>query len=109
MGDETDFRDWLSRELDRRSWSHNELARRTGISQAQVSSVLKGQRTVTCTFCIQIATALDETPEHVLRLAGILPKLFGDDSTLQELTDAARTLTPEQRQEVLRFIRFLKT
>ncbi len=108
MGNEAIFRQWLANELVQRNWSHNEFARRAGISQAQISSVLKAQRSVTCAFCIQVAGALNEPPERLLRLAGILPPEAAADADLTELMDAARLLTPEQRQEVLQYIRFLR-
>ena len=106
MSDE--FKAWLSEKMEKRGWSHNELARQAQVSQAAVSSVLSGYRNAGADFCIKIAQALGESPEKVLRLAGILPPLSpSDDSALQELMELARTLPSDQRQQVLDYIRFL--
>ena len=54
---------------------------------------------------------LDESPETVLRLAGILPPAPpldpSDNPALQELVELARNLTSEQLKEALRYIRYL--
>lgn len=107
MSDE--FRDWLSEELKQRGWSHNELARKAKVSQAAVSSVLSGYRNAGADFCVKIADALSETPEKVLRLAGILPSFptLEDDPLLREVLDTLRNMSLQQRKEVLRFIRYL--
>jgi transcriptional regulator with XRE-family HTH domain len=99
---------WIVREIEQRGWSHRELARRAGVSQTAVSGTLSGDRKAGADFCIKVAQALGESPEKVLRLAGILPASTSeDDPTFTELTDLARTLTPKQRREVLHYIRFL--
>lgn len=97
--------DWLADELARRGWSHNELARRAGISQPNVSAIVKGQ-TPGCDFCIKIASALGEAPEKILRLAGVLPTL-ADDPTLAELQDLVQNLPLTKRKQALDFLRWL--
>jgi transcriptional regulator with XRE-family HTH domain len=99
---------WLSKEMEQRGWSHRELARRAGVSQTAVSGTLSGERKAGCDFCIKIAYALGESPEKVLRLAGILPSPpASDDSTLAELHDLIQNLPPAQRKEALRYLKFL--
>lgn len=101
------FKTWLSEELVKRGWSHNELGRRANISQTAVSNVISGNRKPGADFCIKVAQALGEAPEKVLRLAGILPaSLTSDDDTLQELIELARSLHPEDREELLKYARF---
>ena len=104
-----EFRAWLSDELNRRGWSHNELARRAGISQVAVSNVLSGHRNAGCNFCVKVALAMDEPPEKLLRLAAILPASSAQsgDVTVTKILDVVRNLTPSQRQEALRYLRFL--
>lgn len=105
MSDE--LKAWLIQELDRRGWSHNELARRSGMSQATVSSVLSGYRNAGADFCVKVAHTLDVAPEKLLRLAGILPTSAPDDSpTLQEIIELARSLSLEDQADVLEYIRF---
>ena len=100
------FSSWLTQELKRRGWSHSELARRTGVSQVSVSGVIAGSRRVSCDFCIKVADALGESPEHLLRLAGILPAGPPDeDPILTEILDTARAMSPEQRQDLLKLMK----
>lgn len=101
-----ELRDWLSQELNQRGWSHNELARRAGVAQSAVSGTLSGNRKAGTEFCVKVASALDEPPEKLLRLAGILPTSPLQDSQLQELIDLIKNLSPENRQDVLDYIRF---
>lgn len=102
---------WLSQELDRRGWSHRELARNTGFSQSLVSKTLSGERNPSADFCIKVAQVLGESPETLLRLAGILPPgppaSPSDNPTLQELVELARNLPPEQLKELLRYTHYL--
>jgi transcriptional regulator with XRE-family HTH domain len=100
------LRAWLAKELQQRKWSHNELARQAKVPQSTVSSVISGNRKAGADFCVKVAQALNESPEKLLRLAGILPPA-SEDATLQELIDLARSLPPGQRKEALRYLRFL--
>ncbi|MBE7549463.1 MAG: helix-turn-helix transcriptional regulator [Anaerolineales bacterium] len=100
---------WLKKQLEQRHWSHNELARRADLSQAAISSVLKDKRNAGADFCIKIAHALGESPEKVLRLAGILPPVpVADDPILQEIIDTLSPMSSEQRKEALEYIRYLR-
>jgi len=105
------FRFWLSQELDRRDWSHRELARQMETSQSYVSRVIKGENPPSVNFCHRVAKVLDESPEKLLRLAGIIPPAApvqpSDDSTLQEVVELARSLPPDDRQQLLDYVRFL--
>lgn len=105
MGDK--LKVWLSAELEKRHWSQRELARQSGISQALIWQVLSGDVPTSADFCIKVAQALDEPPDKLLRLAGILPASpASEDDTLQELMDLARSLPPEDREELLKYARF---
>ena len=101
---------WLSEILEKRGWSHRELARQTGFSNSFVSKTLSGERSPSTNFCTKVAKAFDESPELVLRLAGILPPSSPatptDDAILQELIELARNLPPEDRKELLNYARF---
>lgn len=102
-----ELRAWVSQEIERRHWSYRELARKTGFSPSLVSKVLLEKRSASADFCIKVANALGESPEKLLRLAGILPTSpASEDSTLQELMDLARSLPPEEQEEVLKYARY---
>ncbi len=102
-----DLRAWLTQEINQRSWSHSELARQSGLSQAAVSNVLSGDRRAGADFCVKIAQALQEPPEKILRIAGILPTVPKKDSASLEIEEITRNLSPQQRQEALRYLRYL--
>lgn len=101
------FRQWLVEEMKKRRYSQAALARAIGISQPFVSRVLRGQKPVSVDFCQKVAQALGESPEKVLRLAGILPETNEDDPALREINDLAKRMTPAQRVEALRYLRYL--
>jgi transcriptional regulator with XRE-family HTH domain len=103
------LRTWLTEELDRLGWSYGELSRRAEVSRPLISRTLSGDMPPSADFCIKIAQALGEPPEKVLRLADILPQLPGaeDELTIEEINDALRGMTPEQRKEALHYIRYL--
>lgn len=99
---------WVKAELTDRGWSHRELARRAGVSQTAVSGTLSGERNPGADFCIKLAKAFDETPERLLRLAGILPPLPAPEKsmTLGKLWDLVQNMDEEQRLEIYRYARF---
>lgn len=98
--------DWLAKELKDRGWTHNELARRAGVSQSSISNVLAGKKKAGAELCIKVAQALEEPPEKVLRLAGVLPQVL-EDKELAELLDMLRNMTPDQRNEMLRYAKYI--
>lgn len=99
---------WLSEALEQRKWSQGELARQAGISRSFISRVLSGDAHPSVPFCHKIAAALGESPEKVLRLAGILPSAPApnDNPTLQEIIELSRNLSPEDQSDVLEYVRF---
>lgn len=104
-----DLRNWLTLELDRRRLSIRELARQADISHALVSKVLAGKMPPSADFCLKVARALGESPDWLLRLAGLLPPAANvpdDDPLVRELLEIVRRLSPEDRREILQFARF---
>jgi transcriptional regulator with XRE-family HTH domain len=105
---ESELTKWVKDELQKRHWSIRELARQAGLSHSTISQTLNERITVSNNFCLSIAQAFGEPPEKVFRLAGILPPSASeDDSTFTELVEMARTLTPQERREVLYYMSFL--
>lgn len=101
------LRTWLSQELARRGWSYRELARQADISNSLVSRTMTGDVPFSADFCIKIAAALGISPVLVLVKAEILPpQESGNDLTLAEITDLVKHLTPENRADVLEYVRF---
>ena len=104
------LRVWLTQELKVRQLSQRELARQSGVSQTRISQTLSGDIPVSAEFCIKVASALEVSPEYLLRLAEILPSesAVSENATTQEIIELLKNLTPEQQQEALTYIKFLK-
>lgn len=102
------LRAWILDELDQRKWSRRELARQATLSHAFVNRVLSGDLGPSVNFCQKIAVALGESPETVLRLAGILSTTppSEDSPMLQEIIELTRSLPSEDQKEVLDFVRW---
>lgn len=100
---------FIENELKTRGWSHRELARRAGVSQTSVSGTLAGQRSPGADFCLKLAKALGEPPEKMLRLAGLLPSvpILDGSPEIQEFLEIARNMSPNTRQQALKYLRFL--
>ena len=68
------FTSWLAQQLKDKDISMRELARMSNISDASISRVLSGKQAVTTDFCKAIAVALDESPNDLLVMAGIIKR-----------------------------------
>lgn len=79
------FSQWLLKELESREWSQIELSRRSGVSQAQITRVLSGERGIGEKALSAIAKALKLPPEQVFRAAGVLPKKADSDEWIEQM------------------------
>lgn len=104
---ETKLATWINDKLNEMDWSQRELARRAGLSHATISKVISGESRITFDFCHLIATAFNESPEMVFRLAGLLPPLPDNaDPVVQKLHHIIAALPPPQRTELLAYAEF---
>ena len=94
------FNAWLNQELESRGWSQRELARRSGLSSAQVSSVLGNKRTATWDFCAATAGAMGLHPVDVFQRAGLMGR--------QESGQIPAQLSPDEYR-LLQYFRGLET
>lgn len=102
----SEFTDWLKRELQLRSMSGRALARAIEMSQSFTQSVMSAEKAPSVEFCRRVASVLDESPDRVMRLAGILPTEEIDDSQqLQELLDIAKQLPPGRQADLVNIAR----
>jgi transcriptional regulator with XRE-family HTH domain len=104
----SDLSEFLQAELARRAWRPADLARAAGVPDATVSHVLKGSRRAGPEVCRALARALDEPPERIFRLAGLLPGLSPAVEEEREAVDILRSLSPELRGAAMRMLRGLK-
>ncbi|GAB4446308.1 MAG: hypothetical protein Kow0031_28960 [Anaerolineae bacterium] len=104
------FRQWVVAELNKRGVSYRQFAKQAGVSHTLVSRTLSGDMPASADFCIKVATALDIAPVYVLTLAGILPDepvAASPGPVTLEIVRLVENLSPEQRQEALRYLRYL--
>ena len=101
-----DFREWLETEMKDRRFSQGKLARTIGVTQPFISLLLKGEKKPSADFCVKLAEVFELTPEHVMRIAGILPAVVGNNATLQELIDIAKQLPEHEQEELLKYAKF---
>jgi transcriptional regulator with XRE-family HTH domain len=99
--------EWLVARLQERGWSNSELGRRAGISGAMVSYVVSGQQNAGVAFCRGVAAALDEPPERVFRLAGLLPAREEREELVEEILFFFDRMTPEGQEHFRRIARAL--
>lgn len=103
------FPEWLSTELETRKMSQVELAKKSGVTPAQISRILSGQRGAEAKTLYAIAIALKVPPEEVYRIAGIWnEKELPDDGLLKRINILYHTLKdPENKTRALEYLQFL--
>ncbi len=84
--------------------SQGEVAEVLGISRPAITQIEAGRRKVSTLELAKLARLFGQPYEHFL---GEVPELV-EDETSQALFRAARDLTDEDRQQVLRFAQFLR-
>ena len=103
----SEFVDWLTTELRDEGWSYNELARRAGLSSGGVSLVMTQRQRPGLEFCRGVARALDEAPERVLRLAGLLPRRSEKDESIEQILFYYDQMTPHAQRHFRQIARAL--
>jgi len=68
---------------------------------------MKEQRKPTWDFCARVAQAFGEAPEHVFRIANLLPAIPPDESIERRVLYFLRKLAPENQNVVVRIMRIL--
>jgi transcriptional regulator with XRE-family HTH domain len=94
------FNDWLLERLKELDWSQADLARGSGLTRSVISKYMTG-RIPDEAALRKIAKALHIAPESVFRAAGILPPAPEKDPVIDEITHLARSLPPEDVQDLI--------
>lgn len=82
------------------------LAKRAEVSPAVISLVLSAKQKPGIELCKGLARAFKVPPEQVMRTAGLLPAIHGNEGVV-ELMEVARSLTPDNRHQVTRIARLM--
>lgn len=99
--------EWVNRKLADNNLSIRKLAERMSMSDSNLSKILSGKVDPGVKFYLKLADAFNEPVSKVFKLAGILPSLSSDEEiTFAELLEIAKKLTPEEREDVMRYALF---
>ncbi len=79
------FSEWLLHEMGQRNISQQDLAQKSGITAAQISRVISGQRGLGEKSLTAIAHALKISPVTIFRKAGLLPE--GGEAEILQLIE----------------------
>jgi transcriptional regulator with XRE-family HTH domain len=94
----------LLSELDKRGWTQAELAKRSGVTSAQISRIISGQRGSETKTLVAIANALKISPDVFLRAAGLLPPAPEKDEWVEQASFKLSKLDPSRRSIADSFI-----
>lgn len=98
-----DFPKWLQEQLDSREWRPTDLARKSNLSDAAVSRVLKSERQADIDTLMSFAFAFNMSPMAIIRKAFDLPKAENeDDVNWDDWKHLINQLTPQEEQNIKR-------
>ena len=90
------------KQLQERSWSQSDLAKASGLTRAAISDYINLKRTnPDPQALVDIARALDVSPIHVFRVAGLLPPDSMEEVSLEDWKEILPRLS-ERDQKILR-------
>ena len=78
-----------------------------GVSQSYISDVLTDKNSPSVDLCLKIADVLEEAPENVFRLAGLLPDPQEESSLVVEILGLCRQLEKDEQKQLRDYARFL--
>jgi transcriptional regulator with XRE-family HTH domain len=93
------FGEWLKEELDRQKISQTSLAFQVGVTPAQISRIISGDRASTTDTLAAIAHALKISPVTILRKAGLLPE-GNENVSFDDWAFLLGQLSPEDQAEL---------
>ncbi len=97
------FSEWLLHEMGQRNMSQQDLAKKSGITAAQISRVISGQRGLGEKSLTAIAHALKISPITIFRIAGLLPE-GGDNAAFEDWQFLLNKLPPQEQEEVRKIV-----
>jgi len=99
------FAEWLAGQLAERDMTQADLSRKSGVSDAQLSRLLRAERGVGESSVSAIARALGLPPETVFREAGLLPPESKPNKIIKAIEYLANRLPVEEQAEILEYTR----
>lgn len=97
------FSEWLVEQMRLRDMSQQDLAQKSGITPAQISRVISGQRGLGEKSLTALAHALRLSPITIFRKAGILPE-GGENASFEDWQFLLSQLAPDEQDEIRQII-----
>jgi transcriptional regulator with XRE-family HTH domain len=97
------FSDWLVEQMRQRNMSQQDLAQKSGITPAQVSRVISGQRGLGEKSLLALAHALKISPITIFRKAGLLPE-GGENASFEDWQFLLDQLPANEQEEIRQII-----
>jgi transcriptional regulator with XRE-family HTH domain len=99
------FVEWLVEEVGKRGWSFRYLGQRAQLSSAAISRVTTGAALPGWEFCRRVAQALNEPPEKIFRLAGLLSPEPEETAIFREMAYLFSQLSPDDQKRIVSLVR----
>jgi transcriptional regulator with XRE-family HTH domain len=97
------FASWLKGKLEERGMTQADLKRASGITSAQISRLMSGERGMGEKSVLAIARALNLPPDVVFQAAGFLPKETEQTNLLKAIDHVVAALPAEEQAGVLEY------
>jgi len=91
-----DFSDWLQTQLNNRNWKKSDLARRSGVSAAQITRIIKREQQPGIESLDAFSHALHESPITLYTAAGLYKPIDIDESTIDRFRLLIKNLSPQE-------------
>jgi transcriptional regulator with XRE-family HTH domain len=103
------FGEWLQKQIDRKGWNQTRLAKSSGLTRQAINNYVSNRVLKPDEIALaNIARALEIPVETVYEAAGIpTTRLSQRDATLRELDLLFDSASPEQRDEIIRYARYI--
>lgn len=99
--------DWIKQHLEKRGWSIRELAGRSDLSSAYVSNVLNSKQEPGAKFYYGVSKAFGVSLSDIMELDQKGDVREKEDITLKEAIQIASSLTPEQYEDLISYLKSL--
>lgn len=97
---------WIVDRMNADNLSMRDLAKNAGVDHSTISKILNGQRDAALDFYVKIARVFEAVPE-MLQVAGVVAGPEIADLSLWEIVRVVKALSPEERQELERYLDYL--
>jgi transcriptional regulator with XRE-family HTH domain len=103
----TDFWQWIERELELRRLTYHAIEREQGLSNAAISRPARNRTDPSFTACKALSAALQLPLVSILRMAGHLPPKSTPDSLQESMLELFELLNENNQQRALELLQMM--